>query len=65
MPAAPPSPTLTGARLDRDADRALGAVAPALHHDAGLPADEAIARARETFRAGETVRASWDGAAAA
>jgi len=32
-------------------------VATALYHDAGLPADQAIARAAEAFRAGETVRA--------
>jgi len=37
----------------------------ALHHDAGLPVDQGIARAREAFRAGETVRDWWDRAAAA
>lgn len=52
MPAAPPCRTLTAAWLDRDADldRDLGAVATALHHDAGLPADQAIARAGAAFR---------------
>ena len=30
--------------------------ATALHYDAGLPADAAITRAIETFRAGETAR---------
>jgi len=54
--------TLTAARLDRDADldRDLGAVATALHHDAGVPADQAIAKAREAFRPGETVRGWWN-----
>jgi hypothetical protein len=54
--------TLTAARLDRDADldRDLGAVATALHHDAGVPADQAIATAREAFRPGETVRDWWN-----
>ena len=66
MPAAPPCRTLTAARLghDADLDRDLGAVATALHHDAGVPADQAIARAAETFRSGEAVRAWWDRAAA-
>jgi hypothetical protein len=56
--AAPRCRTLTPARLDRgaDLDRDLGAVATALHSDAGVPADQAIARAREAFRPGETVR---------
>ena len=54
--AVPPCRTLTAARLDRDADldRDYGAVATALHHDAGLPPDAAITRARVTFRPGET-----------
>ena len=63
MSRAPPRcRTLTAARLDRDADldRDLGAVATALHHDAGVPADQAIATARETFRPGETVRGWWN-----
>jgi hypothetical protein len=53
---------LTAARLDRDADldRDYAAVATALHRDAGMPADQAIARARETFRPGETVRDWWN-----
>jgi hypothetical protein len=57
--AAPPCRTLTAARLDRiaDLDRDHAAVATALYHDAGLPADQAITRARETFRPGATVRA--------
>ena len=60
--AAPRCRTLTAARLDRDADldRDYAAVATALHYDVGVPADEAIARARETFRPGETVRDWWD-----
>ena len=58
--------TLTSAPLDRDADldRDYAAVATPLHYDAGLPADQALARARETFRAGETVRDWWGRAAA-
>jgi hypothetical protein len=40
-------------------------VASALHYDAGLLVDQAVARARETFRPGETVRAWCDRAAAA
>ena len=54
------------ARFDRNADldRDFGAVAMALHHDAGLPADEALTRARSAFRAGETVRDWWARAAA-
>ena len=57
-PTSPRGRTLTSARLDRvaDLDRDLAAVASALHHDAGLPVDAAITRARETFRPGETVR---------
>jgi len=57
---------LTHARLDREADRRrdLAAVADALHHDLGLLVHAAITRARETFRAGETVRAWWDRARA-
>lgn len=53
---------LTNARLDRDAnlDRDYAAVATALHYDIGLPADQAITRAVESFRPGETVRAWWD-----
>jgi hypothetical protein len=64
--AAPPCHTLTAARVDRDADlpRDYAAVATALHYDAGLPADAAITRAIETFRAGETVRDWWDRAVA-
>jgi hypothetical protein len=64
---APPCRTLTASRLDRDAvlDRDYAAVATALHYDAGLPADAAITRAIETFRAGETVRDWWDRAVAA
>jgi len=60
--AAPPCCTLTAARLDRDAnlDRDHAAVATALYHDAGLPADQAITTARETFRPGETVRDWWN-----
>jgi hypothetical protein len=63
----PRTRTLTAARLDRDADldRDHAALATALHHDAGLPADQAIARARETFRQGETVRDWWTRAASA
>jgi hypothetical protein len=59
---APRCRTLTAARLDRDADldRDLGAVATALHHDAGMPADRAIAMARATFRPGEAVRDWWN-----
>ena len=59
---APPCRTLTAARLDRDTDldRDHAAVATALHYDAGLPADQAITRARDTFRSGETVRAWWE-----
>jgi hypothetical protein len=63
MSRAPPRcRTLTAARLDRDADldRDLGAVATALHHDAGMPADRAIAMAWATFRPGETVRGWWN-----
>ena len=58
--------TSVAARRDRDADldRDLGAVATALHYDAGVPADQAITRARETFRPGETVRAWWERATA-
>jgi hypothetical protein len=54
--------TLTAARLDRDADleRDYAAVATALHHDTVLPADQAITRACETFRPGETVRDWWN-----
>jgi hypothetical protein len=65
--AAPPCHTLTAARLDRDADldRDYAAVATALHYDAGLPADQAITRAIESFRAGETVREWWDRATGA
>jgi hypothetical protein len=64
---APPCRTLTASRLDRAAvlDRDYAAVATALHYDAGLPADAAIIRAIETFRAGETVRNWWDRAVAA
>jgi hypothetical protein len=60
--AAPPCRTLAAARLDRiaDLDRDHAAVATALYHDAGLPADQAITRARETFRPGATVRAWWE-----
>ena len=63
---APPCRTLTASRLDRAAvlDRDYAAVATALHYDAGLPADAAITRAIETFRAGETVRDWWDRAVA-
>ena len=59
---APPRRTLTAARLDRvaDLDRDLAAVASALHHGAGLLVDAAITRARESFRAGETVRDWWE-----
>jgi hypothetical protein len=59
--AAPPCHTLTAARVDRDADlpRDYAAVATALHYDAGLRADQAMTRARGTFRPGETVRAWW------
>jgi hypothetical protein len=41
--------TLTAARLDRDADldRDLGAGAQALHHDAAVPADQAVTRENE------------------
>ena len=65
-PTTPRSRILTAARLDRDADlnRDLGAVATTLHYVAGLPADQALTRARETFRAGETVRDWWGRAAA-
>jgi hypothetical protein len=35
-------------------------VATALHYDAGMPADQAITRAIESFRPGETVRDWWD-----
>jgi hypothetical protein len=61
-PTSPRGRTLTSARLDRDADldRDHAAVATALHYDAGLPSDQAITRARETFRPGATVRAWWD-----
>jgi hypothetical protein len=61
-PTSPRGRTLTSARLDRDAnlDRDLAAVASALHHGAGLLVDAAITRARETFRAGETVRDWWE-----
>jgi hypothetical protein len=64
--AAPPSRTLTNARLDRVAnlDRDYAAVAMALHYDASLPAKAAITRAIETFPDGETVRDWWDRAAA-
>ena len=60
--ATPPRRILTAGRLDREADRRrdLAAVADALHHDLGLLVDAAITRARETFRAGETVREWWD-----
>ena len=63
---APRRCTLTPARLDREADldRDYAAVATALHYDAGLPADQAIIRACETFRPGETVRAWWERATA-
>jgi hypothetical protein len=63
---APICRTLTRARLDRvaDFDRDYAAVATALHCDAGLPAYQAIARACDTFRSGETVRAWWNRAAA-
>jgi hypothetical protein len=66
-PTAPPCRTLTAARLDRDADldRDYAAVATALHYDAGVPADQAITRAIESFRPGETVRAWLDWAVAA
>jgi hypothetical protein len=59
--AAPVCRTLTAARFDRDADldRDLGAVGTALHQDAGVPADQAIAKAREAFRPGERVRDWW------
>ena len=42
--AVPRCRALTAARLDRDADldRDLGAVATALHQDAGVPADQAL-----------------------
>jgi hypothetical protein len=63
MSRAPPRcRTLTAARLDREADldRDLGAVATALHYDVGVPADQSIATARETFRPGETVRDWWN-----
>ena len=46
--------TLTAARLDRDADldRDLGAVATALHHDAGVPAIRRLpGRERRSARA--------------
>ena len=61
-PPAPRSCTLTAARLDREADldRDLAAVADVLHRDAGLLVDTAITRARETFRAGETVGQWWN-----
>jgi hypothetical protein len=60
--AAPRCRTLTATRLDRDADldRDYAAVATALHHDAGVPAHQAITKARETFRPGETVRDWWN-----
>jgi hypothetical protein len=59
---APRCRPLAAARLDRhaDLDRDLGAVATALHHYAAVPADQAIATARETFRPGETVRDWWN-----
>jgi hypothetical protein len=61
-PRCAPVPTLTAARLDRDADldRDYAAVATALHYDVGVPADQAIATACKTFRPGETVRDRWD-----
>ena len=64
--AASPSRTLTSARLDQVAnlDRDYATVAAALHYETGLPADAAIDRAVETFRAGETVRDWWKQAAA-
>lgn len=51
--------TLTAARLDRiaDLDRDYGAVATALHYDHDMPVATALARASETFKTGETVRA--------
>jgi hypothetical protein len=60
--AAPPCRTLTRARLDRDADLDpdYAAVATALHYDVDMPADQAITRAIESFRPGETVREWWD-----
>jgi hypothetical protein len=33
---------------------------PALHYDVGVPADRALAKAREAFRPGETVQDWWD-----
>jgi hypothetical protein len=57
---------LTVARSDRAAglDRDLGAIDTVLHQDAGVPADAAITRARETFRPGESMRTWWKRAAA-
>jgi hypothetical protein len=59
---ASPAGILTADRLDRKADleRDLAAVATALHYGAGPMVDAAMARARETFRPGETVREWWD-----
>jgi integrase/recombinase XerC len=53
------------ARRNRIADleRDPGAMATALHHDAGIPAEPAIDRARETFRSGVTARNWWGRAA--
>jgi hypothetical protein len=52
--AGPRCRTLTAARLDRDADldRDYAAVATALCHDAGVPADHAIARGVRDLPAG-------------
>ena len=52
--------------LDRVADLgcALGAVVTVLYHGAGLPGAQVIARTRETFRPGETVRNWWNRASA-
>lgn len=52
--------TLRGYVRRADLDRDYAAVGTALHQDAGVPADQAIARARETFRPGETVRGWWN-----
>ena len=59
---APRCRTLTAARLDQDAglDRDYAAVVTAVHHDTGVPADQAIARTRETFRSGETLQDWWN-----
>jgi len=63
---APCPAILTTGRLDRaaDPDRDLGSVAMASHHDVGMPADQATAKAREAFRAGEMVRGWSDRASA-